>query len=88
MELKPGAVVESIRGHDEGFFVIVRLEDGFAYLANGKQRPIERPKQKNPKHLRATSVVLDLSRIQTNRQLKAALRTALEEEDLSWPKKM
>lgn len=87
MELKTGSVAESIRGHDEGFFVVVRLDGTFAYLANGKQRPLEKPKKKNLKHLRATGAVLDLSRIQTNRQLKTALRTALEEEDLSWPKK-
>ncbi|MGI5894536.1 MAG: KOW domain-containing RNA-binding protein [Candidatus Merdivicinus sp.] len=88
MEWKSGAVVQSIRGHDEGYFAVVRVEGAFAYLANGKQRPLEKPKKKNLKHLRATSTVLDLARIQTNRQLKAALRTASEEEDLSWPKKM
>lgn len=88
MELKPGMVVQSIRGHDEGLFAVLRVEGNFAFLANGKLRPLEKPKKKNLKHLRATSFVLDLTRIQTNRQLKAALRTAFEEEDLSWPKKM
>ncbi len=88
MEWKTGAVVQSIRGHDRGLFAVVRLEGPFAYLANGKQRPLEKPKKKNLRHLRAAGATLDLARIQTNRQLRAALRTAFEEEDLSWPKKM
>lgn len=88
MEWREGAVVRSIRGHDEGLFAVVRLEGAFAYLANGKQRPLDKPKKKNLKHLRAAGMTLDLARIQTDRQLRKALRTAFEEEDLSWPKKM
>ncbi|HIT07631.1 MAG TPA: KOW domain-containing RNA-binding protein [Candidatus Merdivicinus faecavium] len=88
MEWTKGAVVRSIRGHDEGLFAVVRLEDAFAYLANGKQRPLDKPKKKNLKHLQAAGMTLDLDRIQTDRQLRKALRTAFEEEDLSWPKKM
>ena len=41
MELKIGAVVQSVRGHDEGFFAVLQREGKFAYLANGKQRPLE-----------------------------------------------
>lgn len=88
MELKIGAVVQSLRGHDEGFFAVVRMEEKFAYLANGKLRPLEKPKKKNLRHLNDTGITLDLTKIQTNRQLKAALRTAIEEEGRSWQKKM
>ena len=88
MEWKIGAVAESLRGHDQGIFIIVRIEGRFAYIADGKLRPLEKPKKKNLKHLRPAGITLDLSRIQTNRQLRAALRTAHIEEDLSWLKKM
>ena len=60
----------------------------FAYLANGKQRPLEKPKKKNIRHLKDTGLALDLEKIQTNRRLKTALRTATEEEGRSWQKKM
>ena len=88
MDLQPGTVVGSIRGHDEGVFAVIRTEGRFAYLADGKHRPLEKPKKKSLKHLQATGIVLDLSVIGTNRQLKAALRTAFEKEDLAWPRKM
>ena len=88
MELKIGAVVQSVRGHDEGFFAVVGAEGKFAYLANGKQRPLEKPKKKNIRHLKDTGLTLDLEKIQTNRRLKTALRTATEEEGRSWQKKM
>ena len=88
MELKIGAVVQSVRGHDEGFFAVIRAEGKFAYLANGKQRPLEKPKKKNVRHLRDTGLRLDLSGIRTDRGLRAALRTAIEEEGRSWQKKM
>ena len=88
MELMIGAVVQSIRGHDEGLFAVVRVEGKFAYLADGKRRPLEKPKKKNPKHLRDTGLTLELSGIRTNRGLRAALRTAAEEEGRSWQKKM
>ena len=88
MELKIGAVVQSVRGHDEGFFAVLQREGKFAYLANGKQRPLEKPKKKNIRHLKDTGLALDLEKIQTNRRLKTALRTATEEEGRSWQKKM
>ncbi len=88
MELKIGAVVQSVRGHDEGFFAVLQREGKFAYLANGKQRPLEKPKKKNVRHLRDTGLRLDLSGIRTDRGLRAALRTAIEEEGRSWQKKM
>ena len=88
MELKIGAVVQSVRGRDEGFFAVVRAEGKFAYLANGKQRPLEKPKKKNIRHLKDTGLALDQEKIQTNRRLKTALRTATEEEGRSWQKKM
>lgn len=88
MEIKIGDIVQSIRGHDKGFFAVMRIEEPFAYLADGKHRPLEKPKKKNLKHLQKMGKPLDLQQIHTNRQLKKALRTALEEEDFSWPKKM
>ena len=88
MELKIGTVVQSLRGRDEGFFMVVGTDGMFAYLADGCSRRLEKPKKKNLRHLRVTRTVLDPERVQTNRQLKAALREAFAEEGNSCPKTM
>ena len=72
-QLKTGSVVQSIAGHDEGFFAVVKIENGFAYIANGKTRLLENPKKKNPKHLRVSTEVFELMRMETNKKLKKAL---------------
>ena len=83
MQLQPGQVVCSLAGRDaQGLFVVVACGEGWAALADGKRRPLERPKRKNPRHIRKTNTVLELSSIDTNRKLRralAALRASKEE---------
>ena len=47
MELKIGTVVQSLRGRDEGFFIVVGFDERFAYLADGRSRLLQKPKKKN-----------------------------------------
>ena len=50
MQIKQGSVVKSMAGHDsDRFYVVVRLEGDFAYIADGKVRKLENPKKKTPK---------------------------------------
>ncbi len=47
-----GNLAKSIAGHDKDqFFVIVREESEYVYLADGKERTLEKPKRKNKKHI-------------------------------------
>ena len=47
-----GAVVIAIAGREKNeSFLILKTEGNYAYLINGKSRPIESPKKKNLKHL-------------------------------------
>ena len=47
-----GAVVRAIAGREKNeIFIIWNVDDNYAYLINGKSRPIENPKKKNIKHL-------------------------------------
>lgn len=47
-----GKVVVSIMGHDAGKrFLIIKEEDVFVYLCDGKNRTIESPKKKKKKHV-------------------------------------
>ncbi len=73
--LETGQVVLSLRGRDkDSFFVITQVGEGFCRIADGDQRPLERPKKKNPKHLRPTGWTVELSGSLTNRQLRRKLR--------------
>ena len=62
MQIKQGSVVKSIAGHDsDRFYVVVRLEGDFAYIADGKVRKLESPKKKRLKHLAPTKSEVDLN---------------------------
>lgn len=75
MPIEAGMVVRSIAGHDAGsWLVVLSAENGFVRLADGKTRPLEKPKQKSIKHIRKTNTRLDLSSIKTNKKLREALR--------------
>ena len=51
--------------HDRGFFAVVKIDSSFAYLADGRSRLLDKPKKKNPKHLRVTNTVIDPMRMET-----------------------
>jgi len=53
--LAPGQLVMSRAGRDLGqIFVVLAVEDGhFARVADGRARPVTRPKRKNMRHLQA-----------------------------------
>ena len=74
MNIAKGSVVIAKAGRDKGrAFVVTDIIDARTVLiADGKSRPIERPKRKNVIHLQATSTVID--RVTTNRQLRNLLR--------------
>ena len=44
--VQEGMFARSLAGHDKGkLYVIVRVEEPYVYLADGKIRPLERPKK-------------------------------------------
>lgn len=60
MEAKIGMIVRSAAGHDRGnFLVITAVEGDFAYIADGKERKLQKPKKKRLKHLKLTNTVID-----------------------------
>ena len=76
MEIVKGCVVKSISGRDaQRFYLVVKIEDGFVWIADGKVRPLERPKLKNPKHLRTTNTQVQVENFATNNQLKRLLHS-------------
>ena len=56
MDIATGQIVYSKRGRDSGLpFVVVAVQDGFAFLADGKLRKIAKPKKKKRIHLQPTN---------------------------------
>ena len=75
MELIKGSVVISKAGRDKGYFLAVKdVTDEGVFVCDGKERPVERPKKKNPLHLTKTRYVLTEEQTATNRSLKKALK--------------
>ena len=51
MEIARSDIVKSIAGRDKGkYFFVMKVEDDFFLLADGKTRRIENPKRKKRKH--------------------------------------
>ncbi len=75
-------LVWSLRGRDKNqLLAVVRTDEHGVWLADGKRRPLEHPKCKNPRHIRSVPTVLDREAMTTNRALRRALRKAQEELD-------
>lgn len=69
-----GRIVCSNAGRDKGkFMVVVKAESGVAFVCDGKERPLERPKLKNIKHLSFTNTTLEKNSYLTNKSLKKAI---------------
>lgn len=75
MEVQRGQVVRSLAGHDKGgFLAVVQVAPPFAFVCDGKRRPLERPKRKKLFHLAPTATVLPEEALRTNREIRSALR--------------
>ena len=69
-----GKVVVSLAGRDKGkLLAVMREENGLVILCDGKERPIDRPKSKNIRHVEATQASLTQAELSTNRALRKAL---------------
>ena len=69
-----GTIVCSKAGRDEGkFMVVIGQKNGMPLVADGKERPIERPKTKNMKHLSLTNMTISEEQMLTNRSIRHTL---------------
>ena len=74
-----GLVVRARAGHDKGdFLAVLETGDGWAIIADGKRRPLTKPKRKKLIHLAPTGTVLSEEQMETNRKLRNALRSFIE----------
>lgn len=62
MEINPGHLVLSKAGRDKGKkFIVLSIdeEDGYAVIADGNLRKVEKPKKKKLKHLETTGIEIE-----------------------------
>ena len=74
MNITKGSVVIAKAGRDKGkaFAVTKFIDPRTVLIADGKRRPLEKPKRKNVIHLQPTATVIDC--FTTNRQLRIFLK--------------
>lgn len=69
-----GTVVKSIAGRDKNrFYIVLELDDNYAYIVDGKVHKLNKPKRKNLKHLSKTNSVLSLAEHSTNNSIRRTL---------------
>ena len=75
MPIVRGQIVRSKAGKDKDTFLVVTeiCEKGLL-VCDGKDRPIERPKLKNLRHLFLTNSFLTEEQLSTNRSVRHGLR--------------
>jgi len=73
MEQFEYTLAKSSAGHDKGsWYVIVKSEAGYVYIADGRRRKLERPKKKNIKHVEITRKIIKLDYF-TDKSLRKVL---------------
>ncbi|MCH5204777.1 MAG: KOW domain-containing RNA-binding protein [Oscillospiraceae bacterium] len=78
MDIKAGSVVLSLAGHDKGrAMVVTKVDGGNVFVADGKERRLDKPKKKNRKHVRITHYAIELTEL-TDKRLRRTLREMFE----------
>ena len=69
-----GMIVMSTAGRDKGYLLcVVGEEDGYVLVCDGKERPLERPKKKNPRHIEQVGCPEFTWELRGNNALRKAL---------------
>jgi ribosomal protein L14E/L6E/L27E len=79
MAVERGRVVRSLAGRDKGYLLVaVASDESSVMVCDGRERPLERAKRKNIKHIALTSTVLTEAQMATNRGLRSAIKAVRE----------
>lgn len=76
-----GRIVISAAGRDKGaLLAVIGSERGRVLVSDGKERKLESPKAKNPKHLKSTPFIIENGSMATNLRLRRTLRQFKNQE--------
>ena len=79
--MQRGEIVVSSAGKDKGLLMVVsHRDDSGVYVINGREHPTDKPKRKNPRHLKSLSLTVTESDMETNRTLRRALTKVAPEQ--------
>ena len=79
MEWAIGTVVYALCGRDCGkAMCVVGKSETRVFVCDGKERKIQKPKPKNPKHIRKTDHTLTEAQMRSDRAIKQALKSFSE----------
>lgn len=77
-----GCLATSLAGHDKGhIYIIVKEENEYVYLSDGKIRTINNPKKKNKKHIQINKKYKENIALITNENeeiVNVTIRTAIK----------
>ncbi len=74
MEFCKGELVVCTAGREKDRLLCVKdFDEKYVYLCDGKERPLDNPKRKNPKHVIKTQKNLSVKEMSTDRALRKAL---------------
>ena len=80
--MKIGQIVYSKAGRDKGkVMAVISNSDSEIFVADGKERPLERPKLKNQKHLIVTGYCLKQEEYRSNKALRSSLKRYQAKKD-------
>ena len=72
--LEKGNVIRSLAGRDKGkLLAVMQVSEKLVTVCDGKERPVDRPKSKNIRHVEYVGASLSEAETATNRMLKKAL---------------
>lgn len=75
-----GSYVTSKAGHDQGqLYIVVKAEEDFVYLCDGRLKTIEKPKKKRLKHIQRTNAY-----VKTDLQQKLLQQQAVRNEEMKY----
>ncbi len=78
--MQKGDIVLSLSGRDRNtLLAVVRTDEHFVYVCDGRARPLLNPKRKNPKHVRAAEKRLSADEMHSDKRLRKALAIAKSE---------
>ena len=73
--MKAGELVRSMAGHDKGWlYLVMAVEDGFAYVADGKHHGLSEPKKKRLKHIAPMGQETELSTLRCDAHIRKAIK--------------
>ena len=73
MEYSIGMFAKSLAGHDKNkLYLISKIDEEYAYLADGKIRTIDKPKKKRLKHIQIDYQIMEF--IQDKLEMKIELK--------------